>query len=400
MIREKKIHLCPDCNEPKRQHIHTWLEELFSHAPHWNIPGLERFADWWFSAVLERLFVRLGLARWNDHIALEQLQLRSACFVEEAQKRNVPVAVLEGPNGPTNHFRIAVNGRQFRFDGLPLAEHVLAPTISLTDKARTRAALKNGGFPIANGIVFWFWQKSAARRYVEHKLGFPVVVKPRNGFLCRHVTTNIHTVAELAAAIDYALEYSPSFLVERYIRGNVYRATVVDAQTVACVQYVAAHVLGNGVQSVRTLVKEKNDSPERGVPPSKRHVVYKIVVNAMTERLLREHGKTLDSIPPLGQRVWLQRDPFQALGGNIVEVTESVHPENAELFRSVARYAHVGIVGIDLICENIGVSWRNQQCAILELSDIPCIELHQFPSSGTPRNLGAAILNMVYKYYR
>lgn len=392
--------LCPDCNESKSHHLTTRLEELFSHAPHWNIPGLERFAEWWFAAIVERLFVRLGFARWNTHIALERLQLRSACFAEEAQKRNVPLAVLEGPNGPTNHFRIGINGKQFRFDGLPLAEHVLAPTIPLTDKARTRSALKNGGFPIADGKVFWFWQKNAARRFVEHKLGFPVVIKPRNGFLCRHVTTNVETEKELAAAIHHALDYSPSFLVERYLHGNVYRATVIDAQTVACVQYIAANVLGDGIQSIRTLVKAKNESQERGLPPSKRHVLYKIVVNGMTDRLLREHGKTLDSIPPIGQRVWLQCDPFQSLGGDVVEVTESLHPENLELFRSVARYAHAGIVGIDLICQDISQSWRNQQCAILELSDIPCIELHQFPSSGTPRNLGSAILNMVYKYYR
>lgn len=399
-MAEQHTYFCSDCNEPKRQHIHTWLEELFSHAPRWNIPGLERFADWWFAAVVERLLVRLGFAQWNNRIALERLQLRSACFVEEARKRDVPVAALEGPNGPTHHFRITVNGKMFRFDGLPLAEHALVSAISLTDKARTRIALKNGGFPVADGKAFWLWNRNAARQYVEHMLGFPVVVKPRNGFLCRHVTTNVQTAKELAAAIHHALEYSPSFLVERYVRGNVYRATVIDAQTVACVQYIAANVLGDGVKTIRTLVKEKNDSPERGLPPSKRHVLYKIVVNSMTDRLLREHDKTLDSIPPLGQRVWLQRDPFQALGGNVVEVTESVHPENAELFRSVARYAHAGIIGIDLICQDISRSWRNQQCAILELSDVPCIELHQFPSSGTPHKLGAAILNMVYKYYR
>lgn len=119
----------------------------------------------------------------------------------------------------------------------------------------------------------------------------------------------------------------------------------------------------------------------------------------MTKTLLREKGYSIDSIPKKGEIVYLQRDPFLKLGGDLVELTPTVHPENVKLFKDLARHFDIRITGIDFLAEDISKSWREQSCAILELNSLPCIELHHFPYSGTPTNPARALADMFTKYY-
>jgi len=48
---------------------------------------------------------------------------------------------------------------------------------------------------------------------------------------------------------------------------------------------------------------------------------------------------------------------------------------------------------------NISRSYKEQPCAILELNNMPCIELHLFPSSGKPQNVAKAVVDLFFKYY-
>lgn len=389
--------ICPDCNTPRSQHVETWIDGLFSSLPQIRFSAVDRFTDWFF-LVVERLVIAVGIARWDENFSLHDIQLRSACFVEEARKRNIPVAVLKSRFGVTGHFRITVNGKTFRFDGLPLGKQSGTKNEDINDKEKAKKILRHGNFPIAEGKTFWWWQKNSAKRYVEQTLHFPVVVKPRNGYLCRHITTHIANEEQLRAAIHHALEYSPSFCVERFVEGTVYRITVIDKKTIAAVAYVPANIIGNGKDSIRALVEQKN--ADRGIAPSKKYALYKITLDAETDRLLSQQHRRLDSVPANGERVWLHNAPYQRLGGDLEEVTESIHPENLELFRSVARFVETNVLGFDIIMQNIREPWKQQQCAILELSDLPCIEMHQFPSTGMPQHLGTALLAMVMKDYR
>jgi cyanophycin synthetase len=36
---------------------------------------------------------------------------------------------------------------------------------------------------------------------------------------------------------------------------------------------------------------------------------------------------------------------------------------------------------------------------VLELNSVPCIEMHHFPSSGTPQNVAKALVDLFFKYY-
>ena len=70
-----------------------------------------------------------------------------------------------------------------------------------------------------------------------------------------------------------------------------------------------------------------------------------------------------------------------------------------KLFLEVARYFDIRIVGLDFLINDISKSWKEQNCAILELNPVPCIEMHHLPTYGQPKNPAKALLDMTLKYY-
>ena len=330
-----------------------------------------------------------------------EIQMRSACFIDEAQKRGVKFQAAKGPVGYTNHFCAEVNGQKYRFESLPVAKHVSKYDVSFVDcKERTKNHLKKGNFPIADGKSFWFWQKSHALKFGSNDLDFPLVVKPRGGSVARHVTTNIRSRDKLLEAIKKAVVYSPAFIVERFVENSfVYRATVVDFDFVAVVKQVPANVVGDGVSTIQQLVEKKNGDKRRGEPNQKDFTLYKLVIDETTEKLLAERNYTLESMPKKDEIVYLQKNPFLKLGGDLVEVTDVVHPDNIQLFKDIAKFFDIRLVGIDFLVPDIASLWRNQQCAVLELNSVPCIEMHHFPSDGAPQNVANALVDLFFKYY-
>ncbi len=386
---------CNDCSLPATHHIQTWLDEFSGRLPELSLPKkVDSFLDFG----LEKAFSSVGLIKMRDDFALSEIQMRSACFVEEARKRGVNFKAAKGPFGYTGYFCADVAGKKIRFAGLPTADFVNGRSASFVScKQKTKIHLEKGNFPIAEGKSFWFWQKKSAMEYGTSTLGFPLVVKPRSGSVARHVTTNIENEKDLGQAIEKAVAYSPAYLVERFVKDSfVYRATVVDFDSAFCVMQTPAMVIGDSASSIQTLVNEKNKDKQNGKQHS---VLNKIIIDDTTDELLSEKKYDLSTVPHKGEMVYLQKNPFLKLGGELIEVTGSIHPDNMKLFKDVAKFFDIRLVGMDFMIPDIAVSWRKQNCAILELNSMPCIEMHHFPSSGTPQNVAGAVVDLFFKYY-
>ncbi len=370
---------CQDCGRPSYCHLQTWLDELTSRFLLRLI--LPQKFELFFDSLLEKIFIFSGLASLRSDFTGSDIQMRSACFIEELKKRGAMVKALRGPAGYTNYFRVEMGGKIIRFENLPFADNAWV----VDDKEKTKLYLRKGNFPIAEGKSFWFWQKKKACDFAMEKIGFPLVVKPRNGSVSRHVTTDIQTLEKLKKAVEWATIYSPAFIIEKFIsRAFVYRATVIDFDYVACVKQVPANVVGDGLATIRELIDKKNSDPNRGEPHQK------IVENETTDFL---------NVPKEGEVVFLQQDPFLKLGGDLIEMTPEVHPDNRNLFRQVAKFFNIRVVGIDFLARDISRSYKEQECAIIELNGAPCIELHHFPYSGAPQNVAKAVADLFFKYY-
>ncbi len=392
-------NFCEDCGLSCFYHLQSWLDELAeTFLPSWSLSKKHGAA---IDTLLEKFFGAVRLIKLEEDFALSEVPMRSACFIKEARKRGVRFRAIRGPFGYTNHFCAEANGKKIRFDSLPTADFAGEYSASFVDnKERARKHLVKGNFPVPEGRSFWFFEKGRATRYGVNHLGFPLVVKPRSGSVARHVAIDLNNIDDLSQAIDRAIVFSPVFIVERFIADSfVHRATVVDFDNVFCARQAPVNVVGDGVSSIYELVHKKNEDQRRGDAHAKGFFLHKLVLDSATEELLVEKNYTLSSVPMRGEIVYLQKKPFLKLGGDLEEVTSQVHPDNLKLFRDIAIFFDIRLVGIDFIAPDISRSWKDQFCAVLELNSVPCIEMHHFPSHGTPQNAASAVVDLFFKYY-
>ncbi len=360
---------------------------------------IPRHIESWLTEIIETVLLYTGIAKYRDDFRESDIEPRAWFFIQEAKKRGVQVCSLYGPGGFTNNFKATVGGKTIRFEMLPIIEWENGKNARRADdKKKTKLFLAQKNFPIAEGKTFWFWNKKKALLF-GNTLGFPLVVKPRNGSVSRHVTTNIDSTVALKEAIRYATLYSPSFIVEKCIAGSLYRGTVLDFTQVVCVEQIPAHIVGDGRRTIRELIDAKNTDPRRGNLDAAHSTLHKITENSMSKKMLGEKNYTALTVLKNGETFFLQKDPFLKWGGDLREVTPFVHPDNIKLFEDVARAFEIHAVGIDFIIPDIRASWKQQSCAVLELNSMPAIDLHHSPTEGTPTNPAKTLVDMFFKYY-
>lgn len=391
-------HPCDDCGPLPVIHWQNYFNALLENfLPDIYFPYS---FNYFFEKSFVDLFCFLRLIKIEENLTRSKLSLRTTVFIKEAEKRGIKFFALKGPVSYLNYFYMEFNGKKYFFEGLPRAEWLSKKSINrIDDKIFVKNELKKISAPIAEGKSFnhFNWRKS-----VEYgrQLGFPLMVKPRNGSISHHITTNIKNENELEGAIRKALRYSPFFIVEKYLDNmNVYRATVVDKKHIACVKRVAAYVIADGKHLIKELIEIKNKDSRRGNPKQKDTTLYKLVIDKTSEKLLIEQGYNFDSTPKKGEVIYLQEKVILDLGADLFEVSQDVHTDNIELFKKIAALFNVKLVGIDFIAEDIKKSWKEQQCAVIELNSLPYIDMHHFPTYGEPMDISKHLCDMVKKYY-
>jgi cyanophycin synthetase len=259
-----------------------------------------------------------------------------------------------------------------------------------SDKDLTKSLLGSCGVPVPEGAVV----RSAAEAWEEAQdIGLPVVIKPCDGNHGRGVALNLMTEADVAAAYEIASKEgdSSAVLVERFITGNEHRLLVVGSKVVAAARGESLWVTGDGESDIVALCDSQiNTDPRRG--PSEEFPLNPVNVQDQEIKLdLKRQGLTPASVPLAGQKVLIQ------LNGNVADdVTDIVHPEVAHAAALAARIVGLDIAGIDLVAEDITRPLQEQRGAIIEVNSSPGLLAHIKPASGTPRNVGEAIIEHLF----
>ncbi|MCS6788980.1 MAG: hypothetical protein NZ484_00165 [Patescibacteria group bacterium] len=386
---------CFDCGHKKIVHFESWVDDFLSLLP--PIKLSTKFVNF-FDYLLEKIFLLFKLLKYEkiENVSQLNISLRSKLFINKLILENYSIFIGKSIFGYTNHFKIKNKDKEINFYGLPTPDQLNYKINLIDHKDYIKKQLIKNNFPVPKGKIFWFWQKNKALEYGK-KIGFPLVVKPVRGSVARHVTTNIFNEKDLLKGILKALEYSPSFIIEEFIYpAFVFRATVIDNQDVFCVKQIPANIVGDGKLSIEELIKQKNNDPLRGKPHDKNFILYKILINETTKELLNQKGYTFKDIPQKGEIIYLQKDPFLRLGGDLKDYSLKMHSDNKELFLNISKLFNIKLVGIDFMIENIENSWKNQRCGILELNTLPSIELHAIDAEN---DILESMYNFFKKYY-
>jgi cyanophycin synthetase len=310
-------------------------------------------------------------------------------IVDEAIVRNIPWTEL-----PRRVIQFGYGVNQRRIQASQTEATSILGVEMACDKESTIQMLREAAIPVPKGrVIEYFDQLEDAIAAVG---GFPIVIKPLDGNHGRGITLNITSYREAESAFDSAQHASKSdvVMVERFYQGKDYRVLVVNGKVVAVAERVPAHVMGDGISTVLELVDRVNQDPRRG--NGHENVLTKIKIDEQSEQVLEQQGYTLDSVPEKGEVCYLKATANLSTGGIAIDRSDEIHPETVWFCERAAKVIGLDIAGIDITTPDIRKPLREVDGVIVEVNAAPGLRMHQQPTEGTPRNVAAAIMDMLY----
>jgi cyanophycin synthetase len=311
----------------------------------------------------------------------------TASLVRAAEERDIPWLRLN--NHSLIQFGHGKYQRRIQATITSETRHISVEIAS--DKEETNRILGDLGLPVPQQQLVYNEEEAAS---ASVKIGMPVVVKPYNGNHGRGVSLNLRDTAHVREAFHKAHEHSRAVIVESFVTGNDYRMLVVNGRLIAVAQRVPGHVIGDGKHTVEELVEVTNQDPRRGIGHEK--VLTRLELDHQAERCLRDLGLTRTDVPPQGQVIHLRLTGNLSTGGTAIDVTDTVHLDNAEMAMRAVKAIGLDVGGVDFISPDISASHRDAGGAICEINAAPGFRMHVAPSDGKPRDVAGPVMDMLF----
>ncbi len=317
----------------------------------------------------------------------EQMGSTTKAICDAAKEYNLPIMQL----GDSNIYQIGY-GKKGRIIEASIGNKTACVGVDIScDKLLTKQLLQNQNIPIAEGgkvlNLIDLLQKA-------EKIGYPVVLKPQYGNKGQGVLLNIKNQRQLVGSYIDLKKKQKEIIIEKYFEGKDYRVCVVNYKVEAVALRIAPFVIGNGRDNIKRLIDIVNESPLRGEDHEK--ALTKIKIDSELIGNLLKRGFKLDYIPSKGEKVLLRENANLSTGGMAIDCTEEICEENIEHCINAAKALGLDICGVDICARDIGIPLDRNNGVVLEINAAPGIRMHHFPSKGKSRNVGKAILRMLY----
>jgi cyanophycin synthetase len=282
-------------------------------------------------------------------------------------------------------------GRNRKFIQAAMTNHTSGIAVEIScDKELTKTILEQADLPVPRGRVVETAEEAVS---TMRDLGAPVVVKPMDGCQGKGVSLNLTTAAEVSEAFLIAQEYSHDVLVEEQLTGRDYRVLVVNGKMVAASERLPCHVVGDGLHTLGELIEIANRDPLRGEGHD--NFLTKIVVDEVMLCCLHKRNLSLEYVASAGEQVFLRETGNLSTGGTATDVTDIVHAEVKRQCERAARVVGLDICGLDLVAADISEPLQKGN-GFIEANAAPGLRMHSQPSHGQPRDVGNAIIDMLY----
>jgi cyanophycin synthetase len=311
----------------------------------------------------------------------------STYLLDEIKRRKIPYRQFK--NGSLIALGHGVNQKKIR---TAVTDHTSALGLEIAgDKEETKSILLEAGIPVPGGILV---RSEEELRERLHEVDFPLVIKPLNGNHGRGVTTEIYNLEKALFGFSIASRISRTVIVEEYIRGEDYRFLVIGFRLVAVAKRMPAYIIGDGHSTIHELIKERNADPQRG--DTSDHVLAKIVVDDVTNKILSSKKLNLSSVLKAGEKLVLKDTANISAGGTALDVTEQVHPENKFMAERIARIFNLDICGVDIMTTSVEIPITRGIGAVIEVNAGPGLRMHSNPQNGARRDVAGPIFDMLF----
>ncbi|MBT2599380.1 acylphosphatase [Oceanobacillus sp. ISL-74] len=255
-------------------------------------------------------------------------------------------------------------------------------------KQKTKEFLKKSNVPILESIEF---RKSNSNEEVieaANQIGYPVIIKPTYGSLSRGVSLNIKNDDELAKALSHVrgkLGYK-RIILEKYFMGDDIRLYVIEDKVVASLKRLPARVKGDGINTIKELIQQKNES-RKGNPYLE---ARPIKIDDEVYKALEREGYTINDILEKDKTILVKNKSTMDQGVELYDITDQL-PSNIKQIGINALKSFPNIVhgSIDMLFDG-------KEAVVLEINASANISMHMFPNEGTPRNIGAYLMDFYF----
>lgn len=244
------------------------------------------------------------------------------------------------------------------------------------DKFLTSSTLRSLGLPTPHSVCV---TSAGELEEAISAIGFPAVVKPRNGSRGEGVTVNIESFHDLELAFQSAASHSDSVVIEEHIDvSEELRILASDDHCFGVVRRTLPKVIGDGQHTISQLIDLRNT--ERSTNPT----VYNKLIpkDSIVEKTLTASGYTLSDIPDKGTEIVVRNIGGLSSGGDSEDYTAQTPKHVKSLSTQVVR-AIPGLhwAGIDVAIEReTGKPW------IIEANINAGYSL-EYPSTGQRREI-------------
>jgi cyanophycin synthetase len=244
------------------------------------------------------------------------------------------------------------------------------------DKELTKILLDEIGIRTPRGIVADSFE-SAIRFIKKSGMPFPLILKPTHGSRALGVTWNIRSEDDLSEAFsnfgaakkEHGFKKN-TFLVEEMFIGREHRVLVLDNDVISCVEKIPASVVGDGKSPIKKLIREFNRTRLPG---------FKLKVDAVVEKTLKDSCFTLDSVLASGHALRLRNNLNMSDGGRSIDVTKTMHPSFRDICVKATQISGLLFSGVDVIAHDISKPARKNNYVILELNPNPYYNMNEKP---------------------
>ncbi len=324
-------------------------------------------------------------------IGYEDFELSTQILLKAAIKRGLNYTIID----KESNFIALYNDNQIEYiqQATKTSLDSYSTVLVMENKVVTKHVLSKFNINVPQGAVFT--DKSEAKKAYTCFKNRAVVVKPKSTNYGLGITILKENFDEALfhQAMDIAFKYDTTVLVEVFVEGKEYRFFVLGDKVVGILHRVPANVVGDGKQTIRQLVAQKNLNPIRG--KGYKTPLEKIKLSTEEAIFLKERQKTFDTIPNKGETVYLRKNSNVSTGGDTIDYTNRISEEYKQKAVEAAQAVGAKICGVDMIIPSINAPFSEDNYSIIELNFNPAIHIHCFPFIGKNRKLGSKILDLL-----
>jgi cyanophycin synthetase len=317
----------------------------------------------------------------------EKMGCTTKAICDAAKEYNLPVMQL----GESNIYQIGY-GKMSRFIEASIGNKTKCVGVDIScDKLLTKQLLQNQNIPVAEGNKVF---NIIGLLQQAERIGYPIVLKPQYGNKGQGVILNIKNQKQLVEAYINLRNNQKDIIIEKYCLGKDYRVCVVNYKVVAASLRLAPFVIGNGIDNLKKLIDILNEDPLRGEDHEK--ALTKIKIDSELLACLSKRKFNLEYIPHKGEKILIRENANLSTGGIAIDCTEEICEENIECCINAAKTLGLDICGVDICTKDIRIPIKESGGVVMEINASPGIRMHHYPSKGKKRNVGKAILEMLY----